>query len=115
QGNTVGSFDIANWVSAAGRDFREGSIQVFYEGKDMELGGLIKLVDLSRSLIFDEELSEPAKMFASSRLEGVWWLPSHQTKLRLVISNTSDTSVSTALRVDGIEPCQKSKKMLRLR
>lgn len=114
EGNTVGGFNIDKWVSAAGVDFREGSIQVNYEGKDMELGGLINLVNLRRSLIFDEELTEPAKMFASSRLEGVWWLPSSRTKLRLALSNTNDTSVSATLKVDGIEPGQKVEKELNL-
>lgn len=70
--NTARAINL-NEYALAGTLFQEGSLQVRYDGMDLELGGVIKLVDAGRSLIFDEELSEPAKMFASSQLEGVWW------------------------------------------
>jgi hypothetical protein len=54
--------------------FEEGSLQVTYTGMGLELGGVVLMVDAELSLIFDEEFSEPAKDFQSSRLEGVWWL-----------------------------------------
>ncbi len=92
-GNTVRGFDLSEWAVAGGPDFREGSLQVMYTGGDMELSGVVRLVDADRSLIFDEELSEPM-MFASSRLEGVWWLPSHKTEMLLGVSNTADAPLS---------------------
>jgi hypothetical protein len=106
QGNTARGFELRDWVGAAGSAFREGSLQVRYDGKDMELGGVVKLVDAEHSLIFDEELSEPGMEFASSRLEGVWWLPSHESEMRLVVSNTTDATVTTTVSVDGIAPSQ---------
>jgi hypothetical protein len=71
QGNEIRTFDLQQWVALAGPRFQEGSVQVSYVGNDMELGGVLRLVDLTHSLIFDEELSEPM-MFKSSQLEGVW-------------------------------------------
>jgi len=71
--------------------FQGGSLQVFYRGHDLMLGGQLKMVDATRSLIFDEQLVEPAAMFASTRLEGVWWLPSPRSAMRLGVhpSHTS--------------------------
>ncbi|MGI8835772.1 MAG: hypothetical protein ACR2H4_03940 [Pyrinomonadaceae bacterium] len=100
-------------MTAGGPAFREGSLQVHYEGKDMELGGVVMLVDTDRSLIFDEELSEPM-MFASSRLEGVWWLPSPKAELRLIVSNTSDAPLSANVSVDGTAPKQTVPEVLSL-
>lgn len=114
QGNTARGFELGDWVADAGPEFREGSLQVRYDGKEMELGGVVKLVDTDRSLIFDEELSEPTMEFASSRLEGVWWLPSRESEMRLVVSNTTDATVSTTVSVDGIAPSQKEADTLAL-
>jgi hypothetical protein len=99
--NTVQSFELTDWVQSADDSFREGSVQVSYIGAEMELGGVLKLVDIKRSLIFDEELSEPAMGFASSRLEGVWWLRSPTAELRVAIANTTDMSVTVEVALRG--------------
>jgi len=112
EGNTVRGFDLSEWTGSSST-FREGSLQVSYNGHDMELGGLVKLVDANRSLIFDEELNEPM-MFASSRLEGIWWLPSHKTQMLLAVSNTTDAPLSVNINVDGVSPKQKESKVLTL-
>jgi hypothetical protein len=93
------TFDIQPWVTLAGSDFHDGSLQVSYFGNDMELGGILRLVDQGHSLIFDEELSEPM-MFRSSQLEGVWWLPSSKCTLSLALSNTTDSPVTALITVD---------------
>jgi len=68
---------------------------------DLMLGAQVKLVDSEHSLIFDEQLVEPAAMFASSRLEGVWWLPSRRNEMSLVLSNTTDAPLLVNTVVDG--------------
>jgi hypothetical protein len=67
------SFRVINLRDYVGEDaaFREGSLQVLYHGKNLQLGAQVRLVDAQRSLIFDEQLVEPAIMFASARLESV--------------------------------------------
>jgi len=52
QANEIRTFDLQQWVALAGPSFQEGSVQVSYVGNDMELGGVLRLVDLGHSLIF---------------------------------------------------------------
>ena len=87
--------------------FQSGSLQVFYRGMDLMLGSQVKMIDEALSLVFDEQLVEPAAMFASSRLEGVWWLPSPRSEMRLALSNTTDAPLMVTTRVDGIAPPQR--------
>lgn len=100
EGNTVRSIDLREYISA-GAQFQEGSLQVAYQGKPLEIGGVVQMVDQERSLIFDEELTEPATMFSSSRLEGVWWLPSRRCEVSLALSNITDSVLSVTTSVSG--------------
>ena len=95
--------DISDWVHTAGPQFEEGSIQVFHLGRDLVLGSQIYLVDSTHSLSFDEKLVEKSN-FKSSRLEGLWWLPSADGEVRLALSNTSDSSLTTIVDVRGNLP-----------
>ena len=69
-GKEVKAFNLRNYIQSP--NFQEGSLQITYQGKRLELGGVVQIVDANRSLIFDEELAE-TKYFASTKLEGVWW------------------------------------------
>jgi hypothetical protein len=75
EANTHRFEDFDDWAAIAGEQFREGSIQLFHRGRDLVLGAQIYLTDEAHSLSFDEKLTELGKP-RSSRLEGVWWLPS---------------------------------------
>ncbi|HEY3457025.1 MAG TPA: hypothetical protein VGK64_20770 [Bryobacteraceae bacterium] len=99
EGNEVKSVDVQDWIDRAGSTFREGSIQVSFSGKRLELGGLVTLVDDVHSLVFEQELNEPSKDFRSSSLEGVWWLPSEQCTVQLAVVNTSDSRVRATVAV----------------
>lgn len=101
--------DFAAWAAIAGEQFREGSIQVFHRGKDLVLGVQIYLTDETRSLSFEEKLTELGKP-ASSQLEGVWWLPSPKGAIKLVLSNTSDTPLSVSTAIRGEVPRRESSK-----
>jgi IPT/TIG domain len=101
--NEVKTFNLREYIPATG--FEEGSLQVLYQGKSLELGGVVQLIDESRSLIFDEELSNP-KSFASSRLEGVWWRPRRDAKINMILSNTTSQGVTAIVRVQGASPRQ---------
>jgi hypothetical protein len=95
--------NLNDWVAEAGEQFREGSIQIFHRGKDLVLGTQIYLNDNTHSLGFEEKLIEPATA-ASSRLEGVWWLPSPRGTVSLALSNTTDASVSVSTKIRGASP-----------
>ena len=88
--------DFGDWATIAGEQFREGSIQVFHRGKDLVLGTQIYLTDETHSLSFEEKLTELGKP-GSSRLEGVWWLPSPRGAVKLVLSNSTDTVLSVSI------------------
>ncbi len=104
EATTPYAFNIGEWVAMAGPSFQRGSLPVSYTGMDMELGGVVQIVDASQSLSFDEELTNPAKRFASSRLEGVWWLPSRRAEMAVVVTNTGGTFLTASLNLTGNEP-----------
>ncbi len=105
-GNSFRELALRDWVGDD-ESFREGSLQVTYRGADLLLGAQVYLVDAGHSLVFEEKFAEPAVQFASARLEGVWWLPSHHCDARLVVSNTTDTMLSVTARVNGTSPRQR--------
>ena len=99
KGHEVRSVDVNALVTSAGWAFRKGSLQVSYVGRRLELGGLVTLTDDLRSLVFEQELAE-AKDFASSTLQGVWWLPSEHCSVTFAIVNTTTTPVSLRMQLD---------------
>ncbi len=105
-------FDLAEWAAAGGPTFQQGSLQLFYRGKDLLLGAQVKIIDSSSSLIFDEQMTEPAAMFSSPRLEGLWWLPGNHSQVSIAISNTTDSIQVASLDVEGIAPKQQGSKEL---
>ncbi len=104
--NSFSEIDLREQIGA-NEAFRQGSLQVLYHGQDLMMGSQVKMIDAARSLVFDEQLVEPAAMFASTRLEGVWWLPSPHSEMRLALSNTTDAPLTVTARVGGIEPPQR--------
>jgi hypothetical protein len=104
-------FDLAEWAAPGGSGFEQGSLQLFYRGKDLLLGAQIKMIDSDSSLIFDEQLTEPNNM-RSSRLDGLWSIPSLNSQVRIVISNTSDLRQAAQVRLDGVQPKQEGLKEL---
>ncbi|MDX1998298.1 MAG: hypothetical protein SF066_11315 [Thermoanaerobaculia bacterium] len=91
-------------VVSADSEWAEGSLDVQFQGKNLELGGVLSLMDEARSLIFDEELTETATHFSSSRLEGVWWAPAPTAQLSVALANTSDLPLAVTARLVGIAP-----------
>ncbi|MCA1568136.1 MAG: hypothetical protein LC803_21325 [Acidobacteria bacterium] len=100
--------NLAEWASPGGSSFLEGSIQFIYEGKDLEVGGQVRLMDADRSLIFEEQVTRLDSAFVSSQLEGVWWLPSDDDEIRLVLSNTTDSMLDVTVNVAGLMPKPRS-------
>ncbi|HXG06804.1 MAG TPA: hypothetical protein VNI77_05700 [Nitrososphaera sp.] len=106
-------FDLAEWASHGDPTFQQGSLQLFYQGKDLLLGAQVKITDPDSSLIFDEQLIEPKGML-SSRLEGLWWFPSRDSQVTIAISNITDSIQVASLSVDGTAPKQQGSKDLTL-
>jgi hypothetical protein len=102
-GQSFQMIDLRNWIQTAGPQFQEGSIQVFHVGQDLVLGAQVYLTNESESLSFDEKLVELGS-FKSSRLEGLWWLPKQNGKIRVALSNTSAASLAVTVAADGRTP-----------
>lgn len=103
EGNSFRLIDIGEWVEGAGPQFQEGSIQVFHLGRDLVLGVQVYLVDEEHRLSFEEKFAEPANS-RSSKLRGVWWLPSRKGEVILALSNTSDSPLTVTASADGARP-----------
>ena len=104
EANTVRSTDLGQFANVGGQAFQEGSVQILYNGMSMELGGAVKMINARKSLILDEELSEPEMDFASSKLEGVWWLPSRKSELRMALTNVTNSPITTMETVEKNSP-----------
>lgn len=93
-GESFRNIDLQEFGALPGTLFEQGSLQLFHLGPDLVIGAQLYLVNETRSLSFDEKLSEYQNA-ASTQLESVWWLPSPECATTLVLSNTSDQEVST--------------------
>jgi len=112
-GSSFRELDMGDF-GIAGTPFEEGSLQLFHRGKDLVIGAQVKLVDMQRSLIFEEKLLEVQTEVGQRRLEGVWWLPSPRGEVKLVLSNTGDGPLAVSATVDGSAPKQKDRFTLTL-
>ncbi|HSK72380.1 MAG TPA: hypothetical protein VK892_11825 [Pyrinomonadaceae bacterium] len=87
--NSFITINLRDWANFAGEEFQQGNIRLFHRGKDLVLGCNILVIDESKSLVFENKLSELGN-FDSRRLESVWWIPSSDTDSTVVLTNTSD-------------------------
>ncbi|MCG3161303.1 MAG: hypothetical protein JMDDDDMK_02454 [Acidobacteria bacterium] len=96
-GESSQEVDLNLLASIAGQQFRSGSFEFTYEGRILEMGGGLKIVDAGKSLIFDEQMLEPGMKFPSSRLEAVYAVPFEDSRVSVIFTNTTAQPVN----VDG--------------
>lgn len=89
---------LNEWAALAGDSFKAGNIRLLHFGKDLVLGAQIYLTDHARSLSYEEKLAELGK-FDSRVQEAVWWMPSREAEVRVVLTNTSDEPLSLVGRL----------------
>lgn len=87
--------DLRDLGALPGTAFEEGSLQLFHRGPDLVIGAQLYLVDEAHSLSFDEKLPE-FNNAASTRLESVWWIPSRESSIRVILSNTRGETITGA-------------------
>jgi len=90
--------NIQDWAALGGESFSVGNIRLLHGGKDLVLGAQIYLTDHARHLSYEEKLAELGK-FDSRRQEGVWWMPSREADVRIILTNTSDEQLSVTGRL----------------
>lgn len=97
--------DLHQLLANVADEFREGSMNIRYQGGDYQLGAQVKLTDPQNSLIWAEQFVYTSK-FTSNKLESVWWLPYQNSETKVVISNTSSGTIAASVYVDGTSPHQ---------
>jgi hypothetical protein len=81
--------DLNLLAQVAGPQFRSGSFEFTYEGRILEVGGGLRIVNAEKSLIFDEQMLEPGMKFPSSRLEAVYAVPFEDSQVSVIVTNTT--------------------------
>ena len=90
--------NLADWAAIGGESYRSGNIKLFHTGKDLVLGSQIYLTQEAYSLSFEEKLAELGK-FDSRRQEAVWVMPTQQTKVEVVLTNTTNAPLSVTAKL----------------
>ena len=88
-GESSQEVDLNLLASIAGQQFRSGSFEFTYEGRILEMGGGLRIVNAEKSLIFDEQMLEPGMKFPSSRLEAVYAVPFEDSRVSVIFTNTT--------------------------
>lgn len=81
--------DLNAIANNAGSHFKSGSFEFTYQGRMMEMGGGLRIVNAAKSLIFDEQLLEPGMKFSSPKLEAVYAVPSDKADAAVIVTNTT--------------------------
>ncbi len=104
QGASFLEIDLRTLLALQQPGFEEGSLHITHLGTRQQLGAQFKT--LKQGILFEEQFVNPASRYPSAKLEGVWWKPSLQTATSLIISNTTNSIVTTTIVVDGTFPQQ---------
>src|SRR5262249_469299 len=79
-------------------DFSSGNIQVFYHAIGMGVTGQVTITSARQRYSFDSYPTE-AMMFASTRQDGIRWLPDNRTQARVALTNTSSATFAVTVSV----------------
>ena len=93
-GESSYNFELGILAAVAGPEFRAGSFEFSYEGRILEMGGGLRIVDEAKSLIFDEQMLEPGMKFSSPRMEAVNSIPFDSTEVNVILSNKTDKVIA---------------------
>lgn len=97
--NSIRRFKITDWTLGA-NDFREGNINVAFNGKPMQITGQVSVVNHRDRLEFESKPSM-AMDYSSQRLNGIVTLPNRQAKAYVALTNTSGNPIEVSLNSDS--------------
>jgi Bacterial Ig-like domain (group 2) len=81
--------DLRELAANGGESYKKGTLKLIHGGVDLVLGAQIYSTDEEHSISFEERLFELGR-FDSRKQEAIWWMPSKQTQVQVVLSNTTD-------------------------
>jgi hypothetical protein len=88
-GQSSSEVDLNLLATIAGPQFRSGSFEFTYEGRLLEMGGGLRIINAEKSLIFDEQMLEPGMKFSSPQLEAVYAVPFEDSQVSVIVTNTT--------------------------
>ena len=93
-GESSVNVDLNAIANSVGASFKSGSFEFTYQGRMMEMGGGLRIVNAANSLIFDEQMLEPGMKFSSPQLEAVYAIPSDKAEVSVIVTNTTAQSLT---------------------
>jgi uncharacterized protein YjdB len=85
--------DLRELAANGGESYKKGTLKLIHGGVDLVLGAQIYSTDEEHSISFEERLLELGR-FDSRKQEAIWWMPSRQAQVQVVMSNTTDESLT---------------------
>lgn len=86
--------DLNALATGAGAPFKSGSFEFIYQGRMLEMGGGLRIVNAANSLIFDEQMLEPGMKFSSPKLEAVYAISADKPDVSVIVTNTTAEPLS---------------------
>ena len=103
----VSRFSLHDLLKDAKGDFNSGNLQVFYHAMGMGVTGQVTVTSAKHRYSFDSYPTE-AMMFASTRMDGILWLPDKRTEARVALTNTASTALTVTIS-SGQDPRKQEK------
>jgi hypothetical protein len=91
-------FDLSQLANQP--DFESGSVQIAFNGMSMGITSQVSVISTARRVAF-ESVEDEAMDFSSSRLDGILWLPDHETQARIALTNTTTSPVTATVSAAG--------------
>jgi hypothetical protein len=100
-------FSLHDLLKDAKGDFNSGNLRVFYHAMAMGVTGQVTVTSAKHRYSFDSYPTE-AMMFASTRLDGILWLPDKRTEASVALTNTASTALTVTIS-SGQDPRKQEK------
>jgi hypothetical protein len=86
-------------LKSAKGNFSAGNIRVLYDGSSMSVTTQVSVVSADKKVSF-ESVEATAEDFATSRLDGILWVPDDETQVGAGLTNASSSPIDVAIKTD---------------
>lgn len=107
QGESITRLSLKDLTKGARGDFNSGNIRIFYRGPAMGVTSQVSVVSTRERVSFESMASE-TMMFASSKLNGIAWVPDDRTQAGVALTNVASSTL-TVTATSGRDPNRKVK------
>ncbi|MCI0389379.1 MAG: hypothetical protein MOB07_11545 [Acidobacteria bacterium] len=107
QAESITRLSLKDLTRDARGDFNSGNIQIFYRGPALGVTSQVSVVSTRQRVSFESMASE-TMMFASSKLNGIAWVPDDRTQASVALTNVASSTL-TVTATGGRDPNKKVK------